>query len=240
MEPSTLTISALAGMIDHSLLPPTLTDHEIADGLALVRRLKTAAVCVKPYSTALAAKELAGSGVAVCAVAAFPHGSSSVAGKVREAELAIEDGATEIDVVSNSGKALSGAWDYVRDEIRAVNEAVTSRGALLKVIFEIDYLSDREIIRLCEICSEVGTAFVKTSTGFGFVKQANGMYQARGATEHAVSLMRQHCARTMRIKAAGGIRTLDDLLRLRECGADRFGTSSTEALLAEARKRGMA
>jgi deoxyribose-phosphate aldolase len=234
------TLSALARLIDHSLLHPGLTDREIEAGFLLARDYGVAAVCVKPYSVPAARDALAGSGVAVCAVAAFPHGNSTTALKIREAEAAIDDGGTEIGVVVNIGQVLSEAWPYVSAEIAAVNEAVIAQGALLKVIFENDFLEDRHIVRLCEICAGQGVAFVKTSTGYGFVKQTNGFYSYAGATEHAVKLMRTQCPSAVKIKAAGGLRTLDDLLAARSWGAERIGASATQTILEEARKRGYA
>src|ERR1700726_4728087 len=141
----------LAKMIDHSLPHPTLTDPQIADGCRLARRYEVATACVKPYSIPLAKQILAGSGVGVCPVIGFPHGNSATAIKVAEAVAAAREGGTEIDMVINIGKALGGEWGYVRDEIRAINDAVTSNRAILKVIFENDYLQDEHIVRLCEI-----------------------------------------------------------------------------------------
>jgi deoxyribose-phosphate aldolase len=141
-------------------------------------------------------------------------------------------------VVVNVGKVLGGDWGYVRAEVEAVNRACVARGALLKVIFETDYLQDEHVIRLCELCSELRVAFVKTSTGYGFVKQPNGDYNYRGATDHVLVLMRQHCAPEVQVKAAGGVRDLDALLRVRALGATRCGATATEAMLDEARRRG--
>jgi len=193
---------------------------------------------VKPYSIALAREVLAGSDVGVCAVIAFPHGNSVPAIKVREAEQAVADGATEIDMVVNVGKVLGGDWDYVSAEVAAVNRAAVAGGALLKVIFENDYLANEHIIRLCAICAQHAVAFVKTSTGYGFVKQPNGYYSYQGATDHHLRLMRAHCPSTIAIKAAGGVRTLDDLLRVRALGVARIGATATEAILEDARQRG--
>ncbi|HUI43486.1 MAG TPA: deoxyribose-phosphate aldolase [Terriglobia bacterium] len=232
-----VTVHELAKMIDHSLLHPTLTDAQIANGCRLALRYSVATACVKPYAIALARDILAGSDVAVCPVVAFPHGNSTTAIKVKEAEAAAQAGGSEIDAVINAGKALGGDWAYVRDEIRALNQAVLADGAILKVIFENDYLQDEHIIRLCEICSEVGVAFVKTSTGYGFVKQPDGSYNYRGATDHHLRLMRVHCAPQVQIKAAGGVRTLDDLLRVRALGVARIGATATETMLEEALRR---
>ena len=229
----------LARMIDHSLLHPTMTDEQVQAGLAVARRCACATVCVKPYSVPMAVGALAGSGVGVCAVAGFPHGNSHPSLKIAEAERAIAEGATEIDVVVNIGKVLGGDWSYVSAEIKAVNTACVVRGAMLKVIFENDYLQEAHIIRLCEICTEHGVAFVKTSTGYGFVKQPSGDYNYRGATDAQLALMRKHSGPQVQIKAAGGVRTLDDLLRVRALGVTRVGATATAAMLAEAVKRGL-
>ena len=234
-----VTLRDLAKMIDHSLLHPTMTDAEIRKGCELSRKYGVATACIKPYSIALAKEVLAGSDVGICAVIGFPHGNSTTAIKVKEAEAAVAEGSTEIDMVVNIGKTLAGNWDYVSSEIRAINEAVVAGGAILKVIFENDYLQEVHIIRLCEICSEAGVAFTKTSTGYGFVKQDNGMYSYKGATVPHLKLMRKHCASSLQIKAAGGVRTLDDLLLVRTLGVTRIGATATSAILDEARKRGI-
>jgi deoxyribose-phosphate aldolase len=233
-----VSLHTLAKMIDHSLLHPTMTDQIILEGCELAKKYAVATACVKPYSVPLARQELDGSGVGVCAVIGFPHGNSPPAIKAAEARQAAADGASEIDMVVNIGKVLGGDWNYVSGEIKAINDAAVSANAILKVIFETDYLSDEHIIRLCEICSEHRVAFVKTSTGYGFVKQPNGFYSYRGATDHNLTLMRQHCAANVQIKASGGVRTLDDLLRVRALGVTRIGATATEAILQEARKRG--
>ena len=232
------SVSDLARMIDHSLLHPTMTDAQLHAGLAIARRHACATACVKPYAVPLSAAALAGSGVAVCAVAGFPHGNNHVALKVAETARAIAEGATEIDVVVNIGRVLGGDWTYVSEELKTVNAACVTRGAILKVIFENDYLHDAHIIRLCELCTEHGVAFVKTSTGYGFVKQPNGDYNYQGATDHHLRLMRRHSGPQVQIKAAGGVRTLDDLLRVRALGVTRVGATATEALLGEAVRRG--
>lgn len=235
----TVTLNELAKMIDHSLLHPTMTDADIRAGCALSREYDVATACVKPYSIPLAAEILAGSDVKVCAVIGFPHGNSTTEIKVTEAVAAVDAGAPEIDMVVNIGKVLGGDWDYVAAEIRAINEAVVGKDGILKVIFENDYLQDEHIIKLCEICSETGVAFVKTSSGYGFVKQDNGMYSYKGATDHHLKLMREHCPRSVQIKAAGGVRTLDDMLRVRAIGVTRIGATATKTILEEAKKRGI-
>ena len=234
-----VTLHALAKMIDHSLLHPTMTDEDIAKGCALAKKFNVATACIKPYCIPMVRDLLAGSGVGVCPVIAFPHGNSSTAIKVKEAESAAQAGGNEIDMVVNIGKVLGGDWSYVSDEIRVINDAVVANNAILKVIFENDYLQDSHIIRLCEICSENHVAFVKTSSGYGFVRQSNGMYNYQGATDHHLRLMRKHSSPEIQLKAAGGIRTLDDLLRVREMGVARVGATATEAILEEAKRRGI-
>jgi deoxyribose-phosphate aldolase len=233
------TVPELARMIDHSLLHPTMTDAEIRSGLDVAGECRCATACVKPYSVPLAAERLAGSGVAVCAVVGFPHGNSHPETIVAEALRAIAEGATEVDMVLNAGKILGGDWDYVSGELSAVNQACTGAGAILKAIFENDFLQDLHILRLCELCTEHRVAFIKTSTGYGFVKQANGDYNYKGATDHHLRLMRAHAGPAVQIKAAGGVRTLDDLLRVRELGVTRVGATATRAILQEAVRRGL-
>ncbi|TVY18748.1 Deoxyribose-phosphate aldolase [Lachnellula arida] len=239
--PSTISVSLsdLAKMIDHSLLHPTMTDGDIAAGLAIAAKYKVATACVKPYSIPQALAALKGTGVAVCPVIAFPAGNSTTDVKIIEATKAAQAGGKEIDMVINIGKALSGEWEYVGSEIRAINEAVVAEGAILKVIFENDYLEEAHIVKLCEICNEVGVAFVKTSTGYGFVKQRDGSYNYRGATLPHLKLMRERSKEGVQVKAAGGVRTLDDLLRVRALGVTRVGATATEAILEEAKKRGI-
>lgn len=235
------TLLEIAKMIDHSLLHPTMTDADLKAGCELAAKYDTATVCIKPYAVPDAAKWLEGTDVAVCAVAGFPHGNSHTDIIVAEATRACREGAKEIDIVSNTGKVLGGDWDYVGAEIKAVNGAVLSEGAILKVIFENDFLNDSHIIRLCAICSEAKVAFVKTSTGYGFVKRPDGNYNYRGATEEHLRLMRQHSAPEVQIKAAGGVRSLDDLLKVRSLGVSRVGATATASIIEEAKRRlGMA
>ena len=227
----------IAKMIDHSLLHPTMTDKQIREGCELAKQYQVATVCVKPYSVPMASAILKGTGVGICSVIGFPHGNNQTLIKVKETELAISDGATEIDMVINIGKALGEEWVYIRNDIKAVNEACVNNGAILKVIFENDYLQDNHIIQLCEICSSLSVAFVKTSTGYGFVKQSNGFYNYKGATENQLKMMRKSCPINVQIKAAGGIRTLDDTLAVRSWGVSRIGATATKEIIEEAKKR---
>jgi len=233
-----ISMKTLAKMIDHSLLHPTLTDEAIANGCGLASNYNVATACVKPYAVKLASGILKRSTVGVCAVVSFPHGNSTTGMKLRETEESLSNGATEIDAVVNIGKVLGGDWNYVSEEIATINQTVVKHQAILKVIFENDYLQDSQILKLCEICASLSVAYVKTSTGYGFVKQANGFYNYAGATDHHLNLMRNHCPPSLSIKAAGGVRTLDDLLRVRELGVSRIGAVTTESILQEAKKRG--
>ncbi len=231
-------VTQLAKMIDHSLLHPTMTDDDLKKGCDIARQYDVASVCIKPYAIAQAVEWLRGSDVLVGTVIGFPHGNSAISVKVAETIQACRDGAVEIDMVVNIGKVLGGDWDYVRDEIKAVTEATHAQGAILKVIFENDFLpDDASKIHLCEICSELGVDFVKTSTGYGFNKGGDGRYGYEGATEHDLKLMRHHSAPGVQVKAAGGVRTLDDLLKVREWGATRVGATATVAMLEEAKRR---
>lgn len=235
----TKSLQSIAKMIDHSLLHPTMTDQELIDGCLVAIKHKVASVCIKPYAVPLAKEILADSDVNVGTVIGFPHGSSKMAIKLKEAAMALDDGAVELDMVVNIGKVLSQDWDYISDEIRKINRLTVRRGALLKVIFENDFLTDDALkIKLCEICSKHAVAFVKTSTGYGFTRRENGLYAYAGATDHDLALMRQHAVPSVQVKAAGGVRTLDDVLRVKALGVRRVGATATEAILAEAKKRG--
>ncbi len=232
------TLHELAKMIDHSLLQPVLTDVELAIGYELAKTYHVATVCVKPYSVKDAKIALESSDVEVCSVIGFPHGNNTIALKVAETRQACKDGATEIDMVVNAGKVLGEDWRYVKREIFAVNKECLKHGAILKVIFENDFLpKDKFKVKLCKICSSVGVAFVKTSTGYGYTKQADGSYNYKGATEQDLILMRKHSDPSVQIKAAGGIRTLDELLHVRSLGVTRIGATATIAILEEAKKR---
>jgi len=236
MDKSLTTISK---MIDHSLLHPTYTDDDLRSGCILAKEYNVASACIKPYAVKLAKEILSGTGVSVCAVVGFPHGNSATAIKVAETERACEEGATEIDFVVNIGKVLSEDWKYVSNEIKSINDSAKSGGAIVKVIFENDFLKDDGYkIKLCHLCNEIRVAFVKTSTGYGFVKQTNGMYSYKGAVDEDIILMRRECVPEIQVKAAGGIRTLDDLLRARALGATRIGATATAAILEEAKRRG--
>jgi deoxyribose-phosphate aldolase len=228
----------LAKMIDHSLLHPTMTDQDIIDGCNLAMKYHVASVCVKPYAVKKAHELLRGTDVPVGAVIGFPHGNSAIEVKVYETEIAIRDGATEIDMVINIGKAIGGDWNYIEKEISEIAMITKKHKAILKVIFENDFMPDDEHkIRLCRICSQIKVEYVKTSSGYGFVKGQDGKYSYRGATEHDVELMRKNSDPGVRVKAAGGIRTLDEMLKMVEKGATRIGATATKTIIEEAKQR---
>lgn len=225
-----MTSSAVA-MIDHALLHPTMTDDEIRAGCELCLELEVASVCVKPSFIPLASEIVGGSKVSVSTVIGFPQGGNTSDVKAFETKVACEMGAVEVDMVVNIGKVLSGDWDYVEWDIRGVVDMAHSHGAITKVIFETDYLTSRQDkIRLCEVCTQAGAEFVKTSTGFGFVKQADGQLSARGATLDDVQLMKQHVGELVQVKASGGIRSYEDAIKMIEAGATRLGTSASRAI----------
>jgi deoxyribose-phosphate aldolase len=235
----------MAKMIDHSLLHPTMTDRELEEGCKVAAKYGVASVCIKPYAVRRAVEWLRGSGVLVGCVVGFPHGSSATEIKRLETAQACTDGAAEIDMVINVGKALSGDWDYVERDVRGVCDEAHGRGAKVKVIFENDFLAnggaglggDDFKRRLCAICERAGADWVKTSTGYGFVKQADGSYNYKGATEHDLALMRASCSAKVQVKAAGGVRDLDGLIKVRDLGGTRCGATATAAMLDEYRRR---
>jgi deoxyribose-phosphate aldolase len=221
------TYHEIAGMIDHSLLQPVLTDAELEAGCLLARGYGVASVCIKPYAVRQAADLLGGSAVAVGTTIGFPHGGHHAAVKVAESEQALADGARELDMVVNIGKVLAHAWRYVADEIHRVVEIAHRRQALVKVIFENCFLADEHKEELCRICGEVQADFVKTSTGFG----------TAGAVDEDLRLMRRCAPAHVQVKAAGGVRTLDRLLAVRALGVSRVGATATRMILDECKAR---
>ena len=239
------TYEQLAKMIDHSLLHPTMTDQDLEEGCRVAAKYGVASVCIKPYAVKRGVELLAGSGVLVGAVIGFPHGNSTTESKRYETELACRDGAAEIDMVINIGKALGGDWAYVERDIKTVCDEAHQHGAKVKVIFENDYLtaggaglsSDDFKRKLCQISERAGADWVKTSTGYGFVKGSDGKYSYKGATEHDLRLMRESCSAKVQVKAAGGVRDLDGLILVRDLGGSRCGATVTAAMLDEYRRR---
>jgi deoxyribose-phosphate aldolase len=211
-----MSAADIARLIDHTLLKPDATRDQILKLCAEAIQYHFASVCVNPYWVPLCAAELAGSGVRVCTVAGFPLGATSTAAKVAETEEAIRAGASEIDMVINIGALRSGDEAAVGADIRAVVEAAHRGGATVKTILETALLDDAQKTAACRLAREAGADYVKTSTGFG----------PGGATVHDVALMRRAVGPKMGVKAAGGVRTLDDLRAMVEAGATRIGASA--------------
>jgi len=228
----------LAKMIDHSILHPTFTDKDLKEGCEIAKKYDVASVCVKPYMVKDTVELLKGTSVKIGCVIGFPHGNSTTKVKVFETIEACKDGAEEIDMVINIGKALQGDFDYVEKEVKAIADACHENGAILKVIIETDFITDNNIkIILCQICSRTGADYVKTSSGYGFVKQPNGDFNYVGATIYDLKLMKENVSEGVKIKAAGGVRNLDQLLEVQAAGATRCGATATSSLLEDAKKR---
>jgi deoxyribose-phosphate aldolase len=222
-----LTVSDIAKMIDHSLLRPNLTEAEFLEGVELSRNYKVATCSVVPFDVARTVKLLKGSGVPVSTVVAFPHGTLPTEVKVFEGRCSIENGAIELDMVMAISRMMAGEYTYVEDDIRAMAELAHAHDAELKVIFENCFLTKEMIVKACQLSEKAGADFVKTSTGYG----------SGGATLEDIKLMRASVSSKMKIKAAGGIRTLDEFLQYRAAGTDRIATRGSQAILEEAAKR---
>ncbi len=222
-----LTYRDVAKTIDHSLLRPELDDEFITAGCRLAAEYDVASVCVRPQDVARAAELLAGTDVAVGTVIGFPHGSHRTETKVFEARLALQDGATELDVVIDIGALRSGRDDYVRDQIAAIVETAHGANAMVKVILENAYLNDEQKERGCRLAEAAGAEYVKTSTGFA----------PSGATLEDLRLMRRTVSPQIGVKAAGGVRTLDALLEVIDIGVTRVGATQTKPILDEFRAR---
>ena len=217
------TLEQVAKTIDHSILKPDFTDGDVRAGAELALKYNTASYCIRPMDVAPAAEILAGSDVHVCTVIGFPHGSSTTAVKEFETADAIKTGAVEIDMVINVSALLSGDYDYVEQDIRAVVDVAHAAGASVKVIFETAYLNDDLIVKACELTEAAGADYVKTSTGFA----------SEGATLHNVQLMKATVGDRLKVKSSGGVRTLDQLIDYMDAGVTRSGCSATQQVLEE-------
>jgi deoxyribose-phosphate aldolase len=224
---SSYSYEAIAKMIDHSLLNPSLTTRELEEGIALAIQYDVASVCILPYYLGRCAELLCGTAVRASTTIGFPHGGHATVIKLAEARQALKDGGQELDVVINISRARSGDWKYVQDELAQLAECIHAGGAKIKVIFENAYLDDAAKIRLCEICAQIGADWVKTSTGFA----------PSGATLPDLKLMRENSPARVQVKAAGGIRDFDALLAVRAIGVSRVGATRTKSMLEECRKR---
>ena len=217
----------IATMIDHALLNPSLTTDELETGCQLAVSYDVASVCIMPYYMKRCAEILRGSFVNTSTTIGFPHGGHATAVKRAEAERAIADGCQELDMVVNISQVRSGDWGYVHDDIQAIVEVTHAAGQKIKVIFENCYLDTPQKIKLCEICSELQCDWVKTSTGFG----------SGGAMIEDLKLMVEHTPDDVQVKAAGGVKDLDTLLDIRVLGVTRVGSSRTNELLDECKRR---
>ncbi|NML67453.1 deoxyribose-phosphate aldolase [Hymenobacter sp. RP-2-7] len=211
----------LAATLDHTLLRPDCTEAQIVQLCQEARIHGFASACVPPCYVPVAARELSGSGVAVCTVIGFPLGYNSPRVKFREAEIALAEGATELDMVFNVSALKSGQLDAVRAEVEDLADLAEVNNALLKVIIETALLTEEEMETAARLCAEAGAQFVKTSTGFA----------SRGASVADVELLRRVLPDYVRIKASGGIRTRAQALALLAAGADRLGTSNSLAII---------
>ena len=223
----TITVEKVAKTIDHSLLRPELTLDEVLAGCDLAAAYQVASVCCRPLDVGHCRDALAGSGVLVGTVVGFPHGSSTTAVKTAEAELALDDGAAELDMVLPIGWLRSKKDAYVQDDIAAVVGVAHDRGAIVKVILENAYLTDEEKVRGCQLAEQAGADYVKTSTG----------YAPSGSTMDDLRLMRASVSERVKIKAAGGIRTLDLLIEGLNAGMDRCGATATAAIIDDLKVR---
>jgi deoxyribose-phosphate aldolase len=216
-----------SGMIDHSILAPTAIALELEAGCREAIEYGVASVCILPYYLKRCAEILAGTKVLPSTTIGFPHGAHATSAKLGEARQALADGGRELDMVVNVSRVLSLDWAAVRDEVKAMVELSHGQGAALKLIFENCYLQDEHKLALCDLAGELGVDFVKTSTGFG----------PSGATEGDVRLMRARCRPGVQVKAAGGLKTLDQILAMRAAGATRCGCSRTREVAAELLRR---
>jgi deoxyribose-phosphate aldolase len=222
--PKEWTKAELAKTIDHTLLKAIATEEQVRELCAEARKYGFMSVCVNPLWVPLCVKELSGTEILVCTVVGFPLGANTTEIKAAEARLAVEKGASEIDMVINLGAAKAGNWRLVEEDIREVVKACgSSGGAIVKAIIETCYLTDAEKIRACEAAAKAGARFVKTSTGFG----------TGGANAEDVRLMRKATGGKLLVKASGGIRSYHDAIKMLEAGADRIGASSSVAIISE-------
>lgn len=223
-----MTLKEIAKTIDHAVLKPDFTDTDLEQHAKMCMEFGVFSMCVKPCDIKSAKKLLSGSDVKVSCVLSFPHGADATSVKIFQAKQAIGDGTDEIDMVMNIGKFLSGDYNYVLEDIRAVVDIAHSQGVLVKVIQESGFLTPEQVAKACELSHEAGADFVKTSTGFGPGK----------ATPEVIAIMVKTVGGKMGVKASGGIRTPEDAAAFLKQGATRLGIGSTEAVLKGAETKG--
>lgn len=228
-----MTINKYSKYIDHSLLHPTSTIEDIQKTCSEAIEFNVAAVCVKPDSVKKASELLTKTSIAVATVIGFPHGGSTTETKCFETKNSIKNGANEIDMVVNIGKVLANDWKYVSNEIQKITNICRKHNVLIKVIFETGYITKAHIIELCKICSKIKVDFVKTSTGFDFIKQTQGLYSTKGAQIDDIILIKKNISPSIQIKASGGIRDAKSFLEFINLGVARIGTSATKDILKE-------
>jgi len=223
----TLTPHDIAKMLDHSTLQPFLVEEDIRKGCELALKYDCASVCARPSDVPILKEMLAGSDVKVCTVIGFPHGAHETAIKVAEAQLALDEGCEELDMVLNIGRMIRGDHEYVKNEIKQIADLAHRRGAIVKVILETCYLTEEQKIAACKLSEAAGADFVKTSTGYG----------SKGCTIDDLKLMRASVSEHVRVKGSGGIRDLNTVLSARAVGASRCGVSATAKIMEEAEAR---
>ncbi|MDD6930319.1 MAG: deoxyribose-phosphate aldolase [Treponema sp.] len=227
-----MTGKDIAKLIDHTLLSPQATQNEITNLCMEAQCFSFASVCVNPFYVKFCSELLNDSLVKVCTVIGFPLGANTISVKIFEAQTAVKDGADEIDMVINVGKAIENDFDFILNEVKAVKDSLkileseVSKKIILKVILETCFLSDFQIVECCKASVSGGADFVKTSTGFASPKSSEGQLLPNGASVHHVQLMRKTVGEKIGVKASGGIRSYNTLIQMVEAGATRIGTSS--------------
>lgn len=211
----------LSKYIDHTYLKPFAVEADIIRICEEAKKYHFASVCVNPCNISLVARELAGSGVHACSVIGFPFGTHTTETKIFETKEAIENGADEIDMVINVGRLIQGDEEYVEHEVASLVGVCHEQGKLLKVIVETCYLNEEQIASMCRIVEDTGADFIKTSTGYG----------SRGANFKDIELFKKYLKIPAKIKASGGIRTLEDAEKYISMGCLRLGTSNGVAIM---------
>lgn len=216
-----LTYDDIAKMIEHSVLRPELSEEEVRTGCEIARQYGVAAVCVRPSDADLAVRWMEASGVAVASIVSFPHGSATTSAKLYETRDLLRRGVKEIDTVLNLGKMISRQFQYIEMELQQMSQVCHDAGAILKVAFENAYLTEDLKIIACRICKRAEIDYARTSTPFGPAPYSLD----------DIRLMRRLCGDRVKLKASGGVRTLEDVKSVREAGCRRVGTAATVPIL---------
>ncbi|MGM0432516.1 MAG: 2-deoxyribose-5-phosphate aldolase [Spirochaetota bacterium] len=221
----------IARSIDYHLLHPSLTDEQTVSGCAVAAQYGFGAVTVKPHALSMAVNLLKDNGVLVGTAVSFPHGNSDTRIKEEETLQAIRDGADEVSMVANAGKALGGNWEFIEYEIAVLQQLTSTHHVALKVMFDNHFLGEEEIIELSKICSSLEIPYVVTSTGYGFVSQSDGLYSSKGAAAFDAELMRHFISGKTQIEICQRTIGLDELLALSQKGAKRFAVAEVDSLI---------